>query len=57
MLLIIGGLFGCLLDGLEELPIDGGPCEGELLEDEPPEEDIEHLNNVANRVYPKILYA
>ena len=57
MLFIIRCFLGRLLNGLQEVSVDRGPREGKLLEDEPSEEDIEHLDNVANRVDPKILDA
>lgn len=57
MLLIIRGFLGRLLNGLQELSVDCRSCEGKLLEDEPSKQDIEHLNNIANRVNPKILDA
>lgn len=46
-----------LLNGLQELSVDCRSCEGKFLEDEPSKQDIEHLNNIANRVDPKILDA
>lgn len=55
MLFIICGFLGRLLNGLQELSVDRRSCEGKLLEDEPSKQDIEHLNNIANRVDPKIL--
>lgn len=57
MLFIIGGLLRRLLDGLQELPVYCCPCECEFLENQPPKKNIEHLDYVADRVYPKILNA
>lgn len=57
MLFIIHNVLRGLLNGLQELSVDRGPCEGKLLEDQPSKENIEHLDNVTYRVDPKVLDA